>query len=139
DTLNVTPAAALVSIAVTPNNPSIAKGMTVQYTATGTFSDNSMEDLTTSVVWASGNTSFATISNASGSQGVASGAGVGSTSITATSGSIVGTGSINVTAAQLVSIAVTSSNPSIPKGTTEPFIATGTYTDSTTQDLTTSV
>ena len=52
DTLTVT-AAALVSIAVTPANPSIAKGLTQQFTATGTFTDNSTQNLTSQVTWAS--------------------------------------------------------------------------------------
>jgi ABC-type proline/glycine betaine transport system permease subunit len=39
-------AATLQSIAVTPANPSIAKGRTQQFTATGTFSDNSTQDHT---------------------------------------------------------------------------------------------
>ena len=39
-------AATLLSIAVTPANPSIATGTTQQFTATGTFSDNSTQNLT---------------------------------------------------------------------------------------------
>ena len=38
--------ASLVSIAVTPANPSIAKGTTQQFTATGTYSDSSTQNLT---------------------------------------------------------------------------------------------
>ena len=37
------------SIAVTPASPSIAKGLTQQFTATGTYTDNSTANLTTSV------------------------------------------------------------------------------------------
>ena len=40
-------AATLVSIAVTPPSPSIAKGLTQQFTATGTYTDNSTQNLTT--------------------------------------------------------------------------------------------
>ena len=36
----------MASIAVTPTNPSIAKGLTEQFTATGTYTDSSTEDLT---------------------------------------------------------------------------------------------
>ena len=39
-------AATLQSIAVTPANPSIAKGLTQQFTATGTYSDSSTQNLT---------------------------------------------------------------------------------------------
>ena len=55
-------APALESIAVAPVNPSIAKGLTQQFTATGTFSDNSTEDLTNLVTWASATPATATIS-----------------------------------------------------------------------------
>jgi hypothetical protein len=132
-------AAALVSIAVTPAHPSIANGLTEQFTATGTYSDNSTKDLTTQVTWASSTTTAATISNASGSQGLASSAAPGSTTITATSGAISGSTGLTITAATLVSIAVTPASPGIANGLSEQFTATGTYTDNTTQNLTTQV
>ena len=54
-------AAVLQSIAVTPANPAVAKGLTQQFTATGTFSDNTTQNLTSQVTWASATTSVATI------------------------------------------------------------------------------
>ena len=51
----------LQSIAVTPANPSVAKGLTQQFTATGTYSDSSTQNLTSQVTWASATTSVATI------------------------------------------------------------------------------
>src|SRR5262249_41291042 len=68
----VTPAL-LVSIAVTPPNPQRAAGLTQQFTATGLFTDNSTQDLTTQVTWQSSNPAVATISNVPGSQGLATG------------------------------------------------------------------
>ncbi len=139
-TLTVT-AATLVSIAVTPALPSIALGTTRQFTATGTYTDSSTQDLTTAVTWSSSSGAVATISNAGGSQGLATSAGTGTTTITATDPgtSAAGTATLTVTAATLVSIAVTPALPSIALGTTRQFAATGTYTDNTTQDLTTAV
>jgi uncharacterized protein YjdB len=137
-TLTVTPAT-LVSIAITPTNPSIAEGTTRQFTATGTYSDNTTQDLTTAVTWSSSNTGVATISNAAGSKGSASSVAAGSTTITATSGGISGSTTLTVTPATLVSIAITPTDPGIAKGTTRQFTATGTYSDNTTQDLTTAV
>src|SRR5271166_3384218 len=133
-TLTVT-AATLVSIAVTPVNPSVAAGKTQQFTATGTYSDSSTQNLTASVTWASSSTATATINSA----GLASALKVGSTTISATSGSIVGSTTLTVTAATLVSIAVTPVNPSVAAGKTQQFTATGTYSDSSTQNLTASV
>ena len=59
----------LVSLALTPLNPSLPRGTVQQFTATGTYSDGSTQDLTTSVSWTSSDTSVATISNAAGSNG----------------------------------------------------------------------
>jgi uncharacterized protein YjdB len=139
-TLTVT-AAALVSIAVTPANPQVALGMTRQFTATGTYSDSSTQDLTGSVTWSSSDTGIATISNAGGSEGLATTLALGATTITATDPgtSIAGSTTLTVTAAVLVSIAVTPANPQIALGMTQQFTATGTFSDSSTQDLTTSV
>ena len=54
DVLTVT-AATLASIAVTPASPSIGKGATQQFVATGTYSDNSTQNLITSTVtWSFG-------------------------------------------------------------------------------------
>src|SRR5207248_2743187 len=128
-------AAALQSIAVTPANPSIAKGLTQQFTATGTYTDSSTQNLTTQVTWASATTSVATITAA----GLASGVGTGTSTISATLNGITGSTVLTVTAAALQSIAVTPANPSIAKGTTQQFTATGTYTDSSTQNLTSQV
>src|SRR5207237_324357 len=127
----------LVALAVTPINPSVAAGNKQSFTATGTFSDNSTQNLTTAVVWSSSNTGVATISNAAGTQGQATGVTVGSATITATSGSISGSSTLTVTPAVLMSIAVTPINPSVAVGNKQSFTATGTFSDNSTQDLTT--
>jgi len=132
-------AATLQSIAVSPLSQTIAQGATQQFTATGTYSDGTMQTLTTSVAWKSSNTSIATISNTAGSQGLASGVGGGTATITATSGSVSGTATLTVTAPTLVSIAVTPQSPSILVDKTQQFTATGTYSDSTMQNITDSV
>jgi len=136
--LTVTPAA-LVSIAVIPENPSIANGTSQQFAATGTYTDNATQDLTSSATWSSSNTGVASISNAAGSNGLASSVSQGTVTITATSGTILGSTSLTVTPAALVSIAVIPANASIANGTGQQFAATGTYTDNSTQPLTTMV
>src|SRR5260221_570539 len=116
--LTVTPAT-LVSIAVTPANPSITKGATQQFAATGTFSDSSTQVLT-NAVWASGTPGAATINVT----GLATAVGAGTSTISATVGIIAGSTLLTVTPATLVSIAVTPANPSITKGATQQFTAT---------------
>ena len=134
-TLLTVTSATLVSIAVTPANPSIAKGTTKQFTATGTFSDNSTQNLTSTVTWTSQTTGIATIA----AGGLATGVAAGMSQIQAGSGAISGTTTLTVTSATLVSVAVTPANPSIAKGTTKQFTATGTFSDNSTQNLTSTV
>ena len=135
DVLTVT-GPALQSIAVTPASPSIAKGLTQQFTATGTYSDTSTQNITTSVTWTSATLTVATITNG-GSGGLATGVAVGTSNITASLSGVTSPADVlTVTAAALQSIAVTPVSPTIVKGSTQQFTATGTYTDSTTQNLT---
>jgi len=77
--------AILVSISITPANPSIEKGSSQQFKAIGNYSDNSTKDLTASVTWSSTNPDVATISNTEGSKGLANLINTGTTSIQATS------------------------------------------------------
>jgi Predicted glycosylase len=90
-----TPEVSLSSITVTPSNPTIASGSAQQFTATGTYSDSSQSDITTSVVWSSSNTSVATIN----STGLASSLSAGTSTITATVGAVSGDTVLTVTAA----------------------------------------
>lgn len=78
-----TTTANLVSISVTPANLSIDSGATGQFTAIGTYSDNTTKDITASVTWSSSNTAVATISNSTGSNGLATTLVMGTTTITA--------------------------------------------------------
>jgi uncharacterized protein YjdB len=125
----------LVSIELDPVDPSIHLGTTVELTAIGHYDDDSTADLTTQVTWTSATTSVATIDNT----GLVTSAGVGASVVTATSGSIQGSTTVTVTDAELVSLAITPADPSIPRGTAQRFVATGTYTDNTTQDITDTV
>lgn len=133
-------AATLVSINVTPALPSIALGTNQPFLATGTYSDNTTQDLTASVTWSTSN-AVATVSNVPGSIGLATGTGVGTTTVTATSAAsgVSGATTLTVTAAVLASIAITPPVASVPLGTAQQFRATGIFTDSSTQDLTASV
>ncbi|MBI5633608.1 MAG: Ig-like domain-containing protein [Nitrospirae bacterium] len=87
--------ATLVSIVVTPSNPSIMPGKTQQFAATGTYSDSSTHDLSGSATWASSNQAVAIINNT----GLATATTAGVTTITATSGSIEGSTTLTLTTA----------------------------------------
>ena len=74
----------LIYIAVTPSNPSIAQGSTLQFDAIGNYQGNDQNDITTSVTWSSTNPLISTISNTAGLQGLATAISAGTTTITAT-------------------------------------------------------
>jgi uncharacterized protein YjdB len=127
--------ATLTSINVTPVSETIPLGTVQQFTATGTFSNNSTQDISGTVVWSTSPTSVASITTG----GLATAKDVGTFTVTATSGAISGTASATVNAADLVSIAVLPANPVIAETTTQQFSATGTFTDGSTHNLTTDV
>ncbi len=140
-TLTVT-SGKLVSITLQPHpNASIANGTSVQFTAIGFFDDTSTQDLTDTATWASSATAIATVSNAPASNGLATGRAQGTSNITASV--LIGTTKVTsapvtltVTPVTLMSIAITPANPSVAKGAAINLIATGTFTDGTTQVLT---
>jgi hypothetical protein len=79
-------AARLVSIEVTPANPTIALGTKKQFIATGTYTDGTKQLLTSSVTWTSETKTVATIDTApdSATKGEATSLAIGTTKITAT-------------------------------------------------------
>jgi hypothetical protein len=76
----------LTGIAVTPAGPAVPRGATLQFAATGTYSDGSSAALTSGVTWASSAPSVATISPS----GLATALATGTTTISATMGSVTG-------------------------------------------------
>ncbi len=134
--------AVLQSIAVTPTAPAtLHVNATQAFAATGTFSDTTTHDITGSVVWASSVPATATITSGATAPGVATGVANGTTSITAASGTITSPAVVlNVNPATLVTITLhPSALTTLPVGQTQPFTATGTYSDGTTGDVTATV
>jgi hypothetical protein len=107
----------LKSIAVTPANPTEPINSSVQFTATGTFSDNSTKDITATVTWASSNTDAATI-NAAGLVTVGGTAGL-TTTISATLNEVTGSTLLTVSSSP-IAISVTP-----PAGGTFPPVPPG--------------
>src|SRR5439155_187784 len=130
--------AALSSIALSPLNSTIALGTTQQFTATGTYTDGSSQDIITTVIWSSNTAKISTIGSAAGTNGLASSAGTGQTTITATQGSVADSTTLTVGSAALSSIALAPLNSTITLGATRQFSAIGTYTDGSSQDLSSS-
>lgn len=124
----------LSSLQMTPGNASVAPGATLQFTATGKYSDGSSKDLTASAQWKSSDSSVASIAAA----GKVTAVGAGTVTVTATSGQMQATAIVQVTSAatNLASIAVSPAGSSLPVNTSLQFTATGTYKDGSSRDLT---
>ncbi len=135
--------ATLASITISPGNTTIFLGATQQFTATGNFTYGSnssfTQDLTTQATWRSFNKTIAAISNAYGSNGLATPIRAGSTTISATFAGVIQTTSLTVSSAKLTGITITPDPASVQVGKTRQFKATGNYEGGLTQDLTNSV
>jgi hypothetical protein len=126
---------ALVSIAVTPQNSSLPLGTSQQFVATGSYSNGSTQNLTNAAVWSSSASTVANIGNG----GLAVSAAQGTAMISASLGSVVGSTKLTVTAPAVVSISLTPANFAIPAGASLQVSAFGTYTNGSTQQVTSSL
>jgi alpha-tubulin suppressor-like RCC1 family protein len=91
--------ATLTSITLAPADMTIAAGATQQFTATGNYSDQSTQNLTTQVIWTSSQLAVATISQTAGTDGLARGVAAGTTEISATLGNVSSETNLTVTSA----------------------------------------
>lgn len=124
--------AVLTSILVDPASKSVAKGLDIQYTATGIYTDGSSADLTTNVNWQSSVPSVATIEADGNAQSILE----GSTQISASLDAIIGTAELTVTAATIVSINIVPESITVPAGVDGQLTAIAIYSDNDTQDVT---
>jgi uncharacterized protein YjdB len=125
----------LVGIAILPSNPRIELRTFVKLTAVGTFSDGSTGSNLAGVSWKSSTPRVASVR----SSGMAFGKHTGSATITASAIGLKGTTTLTVSNGTLVSLVITPANSTVSNGSTQQFTATGTFSDSTTQDITTNV
>ncbi|MCU6434059.1 Ig-like domain-containing protein [Undibacterium sp. Jales W-56] len=130
---------ALVSIALTPVNPTVNIGASLQLVVTGTYSDKTTADLTNVSTYVSASPAIASVNSTTGmSKGLSGGSAV----ITASYATQSATTIITVPAAPvtppatLSSITVTPANASILVGATQAYTATATYSDNSTVNIT---
>jgi hypothetical protein len=108
----------LQSISITPATLSIPIGNTAQFIATGIYSDGSTQNLTNNVTWISSSITTATISNAIGSHGLATGLVAGSSGITASLDGV--TASTNLVVRRDFAYVASNNNNQIFKCSTNP-------------------
>ncbi|WP_390252815.1 beta strand repeat-containing protein, partial [Vibrio parahaemolyticus] len=140
-TITVTDAIA-TALTVTPKTKNLAKGLTQDYKAEALMSTGQVIDVTENaqLTWSSLNTTIATISNTTGSQGVAQSLEKGTATIKA-EGTVNGvtlsdTATLTVGDAVVTNIVVTPVNTSVPVGLEKAFTADAVMTDGTTQNVT---
>jgi hypothetical protein len=124
--------AALVGIIVSPNPSSLPVGESEQLTATGSFSDGTVQNLTQSVTWSSSASAVASVSPAGSVLANAT----GTATISATSGSVTGNASLTVTPAVVVALNIVPATLSIVLESSRQLQAIATWSDGTTQDVT---
>ena len=105
--------AVVATITVSPASAKTTANSSVQFTATGTYTDGTSGDITSSVSWISSNPAVATINTT----GLAAAISTGSTTITASSGLASGSASLSV---NLLTPTVTFS----PTPSTAPYLST---------------
>ncbi len=125
----------LTTIVITPANPTTYIGVALPQAATGDPNTQNI-GLTASATWASATPSVATISNAAGRQGLATGVGAGTSTITAVFAGITGTTTLTVSSAILTSIGVTPVTSTITAGGSQQYKAVGAFSEGKTLDLT---
>jgi uncharacterized protein YjdB len=132
-TLTVTPVVpVLLSIAVTPQAPTVLIAATRQLAVIGTYSDATTRDLTATSTFVSATPASASVN----AGGLVSGVASGSAIVTASSNGKSATTTVTVPAVTLTSIAVTPAASTVAIGGVQQFVATATYSDSTTAFVT---
>ncbi|MCX5744950.1 MAG: Ig-like domain-containing protein [Proteobacteria bacterium] len=132
-TLRLTVSSAeLTAIAIAGPSGPLPKGLEVQLAVTGTFTDASTDDITDLVAWSTTDDTIAVVDHLGLVRAVSAS---GSARITAMANTLEAHADITVAPAILVGIAITPSPLTIPLGTSQALVATGTYSDSTTTPL----
>jgi len=122
----------LQSISVSPQNASVAAGLTQQFTATGSYSDGSSRVLS-ALDWSTSDTTVATVNSA----GLATTLKQGTAMVFAASGTISDTAPLNVGPAIPTSLSIVPANSSVMIGVKTPtkLSAILTYSDNSSKDV----
>jgi uncharacterized protein YjdB len=127
---------ALASINIDPFTATIAKTTSIRLTSTAIYADNTDYDITDQSDWSSSATAVATVSTTAGSRGQVTGVAAGSATITAAFGGMAKGAVVAVTNAVLVSLSVSPTNRTLPRGVFLDYHAAGVFDDNSNQDLT---
>ena len=141
-TLNVSaPAPAVSAIAVTPSAPpDLSVGFTEQFAATATYADGSTADVAGQATWVSSDPTVATVDTTGTVNGVAAGTVTITASLAGVTSPPITLNVVAYVAPSLTAISIAPASPvSLAVGSTLQFTATGTYSDGSSSDITSSV
>jgi uncharacterized protein YjdB len=127
----------LQGLAITPANPTLNLGSSMQLTLTGTYTDGSTQDLTATATWSSANPALVTVSP-SGALTANSVSG-GSTVVTAAVGGLSANTTVTVSGVALQSLTIFPGNVPVVPGFPQQASALATYVDGTVQNVSGSV
>jgi uncharacterized protein YjdB len=131
--------AAVDRLEIAPTALSLVVGGTAPVQATGVFSDGTVLDVTTQVVWSTGDTAVAQVSNADGSAGRVTALAAGTTTVGAALGGATASIPLEVVALTLQSIVVEAPRTTLIVGTDLALTATGRYNDGSIRVITDAV
>jgi hypothetical protein len=134
-TLAVVPIS-LVSIAITPADVTVVRGISGRFDATGTYNNQDERLITNSVIWASSDSNVVNIAASGSDAGNAYAVIPGTSIISASLSGIVGATSATVIAPGLIGIDVFPLNPTQPLGVAQPFRAVASFDDGSSKDIT---
>jgi hypothetical protein len=135
-TLTVTDAE-IVSIDVTPKDARIPLGRVMQYTAVGTFNDNSEFPVTINADWHSDNEQCVIMHNTVGLWGIAESVAIGSANVTASMDGVLSEPVIvAVVEPALDNMTISPGSAHLSPGTSRQFSALGVYSDQSTRLIT---
>ncbi|MEO0321493.1 MAG: Ig-like domain-containing protein [Myxococcota bacterium] len=128
--------ASLVRITVTPEAETTTAGLRTFYTATGTFSDGAVADLSSLVVWSTVDADVATISNATGAEGQLTAVAAGTTTVEAATGGVVGSTTVTVEGPRLIEVQVSPVSFSAEIGRNLQYTAVAVFSNGDRQNVT---
>jgi hypothetical protein len=128
-------------IDIAPSTTTVAQGTVVTYTATATFPDGTMQNITTNAnaSWTSSNMAVATVNDSGAMKGQANTVGQGTVTISVTFRGVSGTAMLTVGPVAPISMSITPAGGTLPVGSTTQYSAILLWSDNTTTDVTQTV
>ncbi len=128
-------AAAVTKLAISPLLPVITKGSAQLFVATATFTDATVQDVSSLADWVITDVLGSGVASIDGS-GAATGDAVGQAKVSAEYLGKTAATTLTVTAAPVAAITISPASATIDKGATQKFTASARLTDGTIQDVT---